>query len=389
MQVWGYSCDARTLSETRVWGSESENMHCSSATAPLKIELRRGCEESSEKTAVGSGDSFKYDPFGRRTEKSASAATSVFAYDGDNLIEETNASGTVVARYSQSQNIDEPLAMLRSSATSYYNADGLGSVTSLTNSSGAAAQTYAFDSFGKLTASSGSLTNPFQYTAREFDTETNLDYYRARYYDPLTGRFLNEDSIRWFSGTINFYDYVHNDPQDLIDPLGLSAAKSATADCIANGLGALFPGVIASVGTATEKVGGHWNFPVQLQFPSYCAANRFFNAYAASAKNGWDPDARFGSGPALHLEHLGSWNVSGSTYSIGGTAHIDLYNPNATSNGGGGLGGIAGHLGIDGVVGHLADLLHRNIDPANCPWPPPQSCRQGQPGGCGNSPPVH
>ncbi len=74
---------------------------------------------------------FKYDSFGRRIEKSSSSATSVFAYDDDNLTEEVNSSGTVVARYSQEENIDEPLAMLRSSATSFYNADGLGSVTSL------------------------------------------------------------------------------------------------------------------------------------------------------------------------------------------------------------------------------------------------------------------
>src|SRR5580700_2557613 len=107
---------------------------------------------------------FKYDPLGRRIEKSSSAATSVYAYDADNLIEETNASGTVVARYSQTDNIDEPLAMLRSSATSYYQADGLGSVTSLSNGAGALAQTYTFDSFGKQTASSGSLVNSFQYT---------------------------------------------------------------------------------------------------------------------------------------------------------------------------------------------------------------------------------
>jgi len=49
---------------------------------------------------------------------------------------------------------------------------------------GALAQTYTFDSFGKQTASSGSLTSPFQYTGREFDPETGLYYYRARYYDP-------------------------------------------------------------------------------------------------------------------------------------------------------------------------------------------------------------
>ena len=90
-------------------------------------------------------------------------ATSIFAYDGDNLIEEVNASGAVVARYTQTPKIDELLAMLRSGATSYYEADGLGSVTSLSNAAGALAQTYAFDSFGKQTGSSGSLVNPFQF----------------------------------------------------------------------------------------------------------------------------------------------------------------------------------------------------------------------------------
>ena len=169
-------------------------------------------------------DTFKYDPFGRRIEKSSSTTTSVFAYDGDNLIEETNSSGTVVARYSQTDNIDEPLAMLRSSATSYYQADGLGSVTSLSNGAGALAQTYTFDSFGKQTASSGSLVNSFQYTGREFDTETGLYYYRARYYDPAEGRFLGEDPIQ-FVGGINFYRYVSNDSINFRDPLGLCPTK--------------------------------------------------------------------------------------------------------------------------------------------------------------------
>jgi RHS repeat-associated protein len=126
----------------------------------------------------------------------------------------------VVARYSHSLNVDEPLAMLRSSAVSYYDADGLGSVTSLSSSAGSVVQTYGYDSLGKQTSSSGSLTNPFQYTAREFDPETNLYYYRARYYDPSVGRFLSEDPIR-FSGGQNFYLYVRNHSTDLIDPSGL------------------------------------------------------------------------------------------------------------------------------------------------------------------------
>jgi len=106
-------------------------------------------------TLPGNGGtvSFAYDPFGRRNQKVSSTGTSVFAYDGDNLIEETNSSGATVARYSQGLNIDEPLAMLRSSTTSFYQADGLGSITSLSSSAG---------SLAKLTHSILSASKPLQ-----------------------------------------------------------------------------------------------------------------------------------------------------------------------------------------------------------------------------------
>jgi len=105
-------------------------------------------------TLPGSGGivSFKYDPFGRRVYKSSSSATSIYAYDGANLIKETNSAGAVVARYSQTGNVDEPLAMLRQQRRSWLRTnDGLGSVTSLSNSSGSIANSYTYDSFGKLT----------------------------------------------------------------------------------------------------------------------------------------------------------------------------------------------------------------------------------------------
>jgi YD repeat-containing protein len=134
-----------------------------------------------------SDGTFECEPFKRRIYKSSSAGTSIFAYDGDNLIEALDQNGNVVSKYAQGQNIDESLAESTSGATSYYEQDGLGSVTSLTNGAGALAQTYTYDSFGNLTASQGTLTNPFRYTGREFDSETGLYYYRARYYGQSVG----------------------------------------------------------------------------------------------------------------------------------------------------------------------------------------------------------
>jgi RHS repeat-associated protein len=99
--------------------------------------------------------------------------------------------------------------------------DAIGSVTLLTNGSGALAQTYTYDSFGKLTNSSGNVTNPFRFTGRDYDTETGLYANRPRQLDPNIGRFLSEDPVRYLGG-LNFYDYARKSPANLVDPFGLS-----------------------------------------------------------------------------------------------------------------------------------------------------------------------
>ena len=181
---------------------------------------------------TGGTATFKYDPFGRRIEKvftqNSTTTTTNYLYDGDNAIETVDQNGAVLAKFAQGQNIDEPLAESVSGATYDYEQDGLGSATSLTNSSGALSLSYTYDSFGKITASSGSVSNPFRYTGRDFDTETSLYYYRARYYDPATGRFLSEDPSG-FSDGLNFYRYVWNDPSSYSDPSGLTTYKNFLA----------------------------------------------------------------------------------------------------------------------------------------------------------------
>jgi RHS repeat-associated protein len=159
-----------------------------------------------------------------------SAATSIFAYDGTGIVQTVNASGSPVACNTQGPMIDEPLAELRGATASFYEADALGSITSLSESSGALAQTYTYDSFGSQAASSGSVTNFFQYAGREFDIETGLYYYRDRYYDPRAGRFLSEDPIG-FNGGADLYGYVYNDPTEFTDPFGLNHKCSALDAC--------------------------------------------------------------------------------------------------------------------------------------------------------------
>ena len=58
------------------------------------------------------------------------------------------------------------------------------------------------------------------YTGRELDGESGLYYYRARYYDPQTGRFLSEDPIGFDAGDQNLYRYVANNPITFVDPDG-------------------------------------------------------------------------------------------------------------------------------------------------------------------------
>ncbi len=160
-------------------------------------------------------------------------------YDGDNVIEDLDLTGKATARYTQGLGIDEPLEVSQSGVPNYYEADGLGSITGLTDPTGAVANAYSYDSFGNVTATTGTVSNRFFFTAREAAAKTGLLYYRARYYDPGTGRFLSEDPIG-FVGDADFYRYALNRPNYFRDPTGrLSIGPGFPPQCLADLLTAI------------------------------------------------------------------------------------------------------------------------------------------------------
>jgi RHS repeat-associated protein len=167
--------------------------------------------------------SFRYDLFGRRVQKSSTNGTTNYLYDGldpvANAIERLDGNGTILSRFVQNRT-DEHLAQVASGAVSYYEQDGLDSTSSLSDATGGLAQSYAYNTFGNLLTSAGIIDNPFQYTGRDFDPETGIYYYRARYYDSSIGRFISEDPIR-FAGSSSFYLYTQNRPTNAVDPTGL------------------------------------------------------------------------------------------------------------------------------------------------------------------------
>ncbi len=163
----------------------------------------------------------KYDGLGRRIQRSTSTgADERYVYDDTEVLLDLNADWSVACTYLNGPGVDHHLRQTSTvNGVLYYLTDHLGSTAGLTDVAGSIVEQVSYDSFGN---SGGSVRTRYTYTGRERDPDTGLLYYRARFYDPAVGRFLNEDPIG-LSGGLNLYAYVENEPTNNTDPFGLQA----------------------------------------------------------------------------------------------------------------------------------------------------------------------
>ncbi|MFC1788582.1 RHS repeat-associated core domain-containing protein [Thermodesulfobacteriota bacterium] len=162
---------------------------------------------------------YTYDPFGRRTSKTTASGTTHYIHDGFRVIMEKDDSSAIEATYIHGLWIDEVLVMKRGGVDYFYSQDGLGSVTDLTDLSENIVESFTYEAYGVPTDVS-SIGNPYLFTGREYEPDIEKYYFRNRYYDPVTGRFLSPDPVRFIDGT-NLYSYVQSNPVKFIDPYGL------------------------------------------------------------------------------------------------------------------------------------------------------------------------
>jgi RHS repeat-associated protein len=200
---------------------------------------------------IGKGSAtFTYDALDRLTTAISGTTTVQFEYDGDgtrlsktvngiptDYVQDLAASMAMILTEETAGETDlfvhgNDILCVEGSggAVSYYHTDGLGSVRALSDASAGVQDEYYYDAFGKPSLHYGSITQPFAFAGEQLDSELDLIYMRARYYDPELGRFISKDPIKpiiLLPYSLNRYQYAANNPVLLVDPTGGQALASS------------------------------------------------------------------------------------------------------------------------------------------------------------------
>ena len=172
-------------------------------------------------------EGYAYDPMGRRIATTDNSGTVYHAYDGIHCVADLAPDGTLLRSYTWGTGIDNLLAVTfygDSTNTLYAVTDPLGTVHALVGTNGVPAVTYAYDSWGNLLSADGDETPAaalrFTWQGREYSFATALYNFRARWYDPASGRWLSKDPIG-LEGGLNLYEAFGNNPVCFSDSSGM------------------------------------------------------------------------------------------------------------------------------------------------------------------------
>ena len=181
------------------------------------------------KSMNGGAVTLVYDGDGNRAAKTVGGATTRYLVDNLNptgyaqVVEEV-VGGAVQRTYTYGlQRINQNQPSSGTWTPSFYGYDGFGSVRQLTNSSGAVTDTYDYDAWGNAVNTTGSTPSVYLYRGERYDSDLVLYYLRARYFNPLSGRFLTRDPEGGDASkpvTLHRYLYAGADAVNKTDPTG-------------------------------------------------------------------------------------------------------------------------------------------------------------------------
>jgi RHS repeat-associated protein len=172
----------------------------------------------------------KYDSDGIRISQTVNGDETRFLVDKNRdyaqVLEEYTPSKIIKASYVYGHDL---ISQLRNSQRSFYHVDGLGSTRALTDINGLVGDRYVYEAFGEIIKQLGNTKNLYLFAGEQRDPNLGLDYLRARYYDPFTGRFSQRDI--WQGNnlspiTLHKYLYANGSPANYTDPTGLFSLGS-------------------------------------------------------------------------------------------------------------------------------------------------------------------